>query len=124
MARSDSTQYLNLEYLDQDDMHTIEVKAKALTLQECFDFMCVDIDDVPLHDLNMAKRAHSRGRAVAIVSAADKLFSSMSMRGGGAVALDYLRTLSGTFQVEATPNSSAKNGFVFNVIMPEEETTT
>jgi len=49
----------------------------------------------------------------------------MSMRGGGAVAFDYLRTLSSTFQLEpnSLPASSKVGGFAFNVILPDDTPT-
>ena len=117
-----STSYKNTEgftYLDTEDLMAIEMRAKALSFDECLDFLCVDPAEVPDIELAVAKRIWRRGRCSAINLAAEKMFSAMEMRGGGAVALDYLKQLSSTFQLEAMPNSS-KEGFTFNVVMPEE----
>ena len=122
-----STDYnkLSMTYLDSDDLCAIEVKSKALTLDECFDFLCVVPSDVPPAELAIATRVWRRGRASAIHTASDKLFSAMSMRGGGQVAFDYLKQLSSTFQIEVTPDSptNPNSGFSFNVIMPEDKST-
>ena len=109
-----------LDYLDKDDMIAIELKAKALTLEECLAFLCVDIADVPEAEIKVAKKAWRRGRSVALDSAASKMFAAMSMRGGGVVAMDYLKQLSDTFSVEATPIGKSGDGFTFNVVMPED----
>ena len=112
---------LGLVYLDQDDLCAIEIKAKALTLNECFDFLCVIPEDVPPNELAIANRVWRRGRSSAIHTAANKLFSSMDMRGGGAVAFDYLKQLSSTFQLEVEPATASKTGFSFNVVMAEDD---
>ena len=97
-------------------------KEFGLELDECLHFLCVEPSDVPEAEMAIAKKVWRRGRSAAIHTAADKLFSSMEMRGGGAIALDYLRQLSSTFKLEAAPASGGSgSGFVFNVIMPEEE---
>jgi hypothetical protein len=111
---------VELEYLDSDDMLAIELKAKALDLEECLGFLCVDQADVPEADMKVAKKAWRRGRSVALNTAAEKMFSAMSMRGGGVVAMDYLSKLSNTFQVEATPLGKTGDGFTFNVVMPDD----
>jgi hypothetical protein len=62
-----------------------------------------------------------RGRVTGITTAADKMFNAMSMRGGGPVALEYLKAMSGSFQVEAVSKPGNGEGFTFNVTMPGDD---
>lgn len=121
-----STNYtdLDLSYLEAEDLNVIEIKAKALSLSECLDYLCVDEDHLPEKELNYAKKAWRRGRMSSISTAADKLFTSMDTRNGGSFALEYLRALSSTFHLEPTDPGQGSingNGFSFNVIMPEDK---
>jgi hypothetical protein len=109
-----------LDLLDSEDLAAIEIKAKALSLEECMDFLCLDIVDLPDEDRRIATMAWKRGRASALNTAAEKMFSAMGNRGGGIIAMDYMRELSSTFNVEATPVTSG-SGFSFNVVMAEDE---
>ena len=111
---------LDLVYLDQEDLIHIEVKSKVLSFDECLEFLCIPPAEVPAEELDIAKRIWRKGRVSGLNKAGEKLFASMDMRGGGAVAFDYLKQLSGTFSAEITPTKSAA-GFVFNVVMPEDE---
>lgn len=110
----------SLELLDSEDLAAIEIKAKALSLDECLNFLCLELDELPEEDKRIATKAWKRGRVSALNTAAEKMFASMGSRGGGAIALEYLRELSTTFQMEATP-VAGPGGFAFNVIMPEEK---
>jgi hypothetical protein len=112
---------VELKFLDKDDLLAIELKSKALSIEECLDFLCVTSEEVGEADMAWVKKAWKRGRAVAITTAADKMFSAMSMRGGGQTSMEYLRAMSGTFQVEATPLGKTGDGFSFNVIMPDDK---
>jgi len=112
---------VELEFLDIEDLQCIEQRAKGLTLEECFEYLLVTTEEIPKADLVIAKKAHRRGRSAALHTAVNCLFGSMTMRGGGTSAMEYLKQLSGTFTVEATPVGTAKGGFQFNVVMPEEE---
>lgn len=111
---------LELNFLDAEDLINIEVKAKALSLEECFDFLCIEESHVPEAEMNYARKAHRRGRAAGINEACNNMFGAMKLRGGGAVALDYLKRMSKDFQVEAEPSPGSNSGFSFNVIMPED----
>jgi hypothetical protein len=108
-----------LDLLDSEDLSAIEIKAKALSLEECLSFLCLDVEELPAEDLRIATKAWRRGRVSALNTAADKMFAAMGNRNGGVIALEYLRELSSTFQMEATPTTSGQ-GFNFNVIMPED----
>lgn len=109
-----------LVYLTKNDLVTIELKAIALTLDECYDFLFVDSANLTEHDISASKLAWRKGRACAIHQAASSLMSSMSSRNGGNVAMDYLKTLSPTFSAEVSPSTTPGNpGFTFNVSLPE-----
>jgi hypothetical protein len=109
----------DLPTLMAEDLLSIELKAKAMTLPECLEFLFLTEDELTEEEARFAKLAYRKGRAAGISTAADNLFASMKMRGGGPVALEYLRQLSGTFTLEATPEAGTKSGFNFNVVMPE-----
>jgi len=109
-----------MELLDSEDLNAIEIKAKALTIEECLDFLCVDAAEVPTLDMKYARKAWRRGRASALSSAADKMFSAMGTRNGGPIALEYLRELSSTFQMEVS-QASTSGGFSFQVNMTEDK---
>jgi len=120
-----STNYreLKLDYLDPEDLNVIEIRAKALSLDECYDYLCIDKEDLPEDEARYAKKAWRRGRMSALSTAADKLFSSMEGRNGGQIAFDYLRSLSSTFSLEPTSpgaGSTSGGGFSFNVVLPED----
>ena len=110
---------LKLEFLDVEDLQHIETKAKALEFNDCLDYLCIDIEDIPAEDLIIAKKIWRKGRTHYINDAGEKLFASMKMRGGGAVAFEYLKALSPTFTAEISQTS--KSGFIFNVVMPEDD---
>lgn len=113
---------LDLEYLEPSDLHIIEIKAKGLSLDDCFDYLLIDKEHIPAAELLIAQKAWRRGRTAALSTAVDKLFSSMETRNGGSIALEYLRTLSTTFHLE--PSSTGTNsvgGFSFNIVMPEKD---
>lgn len=111
---------LDLNYLDPEDLYAIELKAKALTLEDCYDYLHIDPEHLPEHEAVYAQKAWRRGRMSSIATAAEKLFSSMNGRNGGTFALEYLKALSSTFQIEPTPGATP-GGFSFNVIMPEDQ---
>jgi hypothetical protein len=125
MARlvADYTKIKELEYLDANDLLVIELKAKALELPECFDFLGVALEDIHEKDLILARKAHKRGRAKAISEAADMLFHSMKGRAGSVASMEYLRQMSGTFKAEAVP-VGASGAFKFNVILGDDKSET
>jgi len=109
-----------LEFLDSEDLLHIELKSKALTFEECLDFLCIKQQDIPPAELEIALMAHKRGRANAIVTACDNLFGAMKVRGGAEAAIHYLKQTSKEFKVTATNSPGTGNGFSFTVNMPEE----
>lgn len=112
---------LDLGYLDSEDLLNIEIKAKALSLEECFAFLCIEETDIPEAELVYAKKAHRKGRAAGISSACDNMFAAMKLRGGGIVALDYLKRMSKDFSVEAEASPGSNTGFSFTVVMDEDK---
>lgn len=109
-----------LVIINDDDLDTIELKAKVLTLDECFLLLGVDKTELSEHEVYISDRVWQKGRMKAISDAGTKLFSQMGQRGGHVPALDYLRQMSGTFSAEVTP--AAGSGFKFNVrIDPEDK---
>lgn len=109
-----------LEFLNVDDLLDIERAAASISLDDCFDLLMVDKAEIPPYDLSVATKVHKRGRASGVQTAVDKLFTHMSTRAGGTSSLEYLKQMSGEFQVEATPLSQGK-GFSFAVNIPGED---
>lgn len=103
--------------LDADCCVQIVLGAKALSLDECFDYLLIDKQTLTPDELSFANLLHRRGRAIGVKDAADKLFMHMSTRAGGQSALEYLKQFSGDFSVEV--QASAGTGFQFNVTIPE-----
>lgn len=112
---------LDLDFLNAEDLNVIEIKSKALSLDECFEYLCIDKSDLPDRELELCKRVFKKGRVSGISQAADKMFNSMQGRNGSQVAFEYLRHLSSTFQLEPNNPTNASAGFSFNVIMPEDK---
>lgn len=104
--------------LDEACCVEIVLNAKALTIEECFDFLLIDQVSLTEAENKFARLLHARGRAIGIKDAADKLFSHMATRNGGQSALEYLKQCSGDFSVEVSQGGSA-GGFQFNVTIPE-----
>ena len=114
---------LELDYLDSADLETIEAKARCLTLEECFDYLFIDPTELTEAEHNYARKAWRRGRMDGIVTATNKLFSCMSTRNGGTIALEYLRSLSDTFHISPDTQSTSSE-FSFKVTMPDGTETT
>lgn len=111
---------LPLNFLTVDDFNFIEIKAKALSLDEIFDYLGIDQADIPSEELIIANKAWKRGRVNGIATAADKLFTSMSDKNGGSIAMEYLRQLSNTFHLSPDQSSSSGNNFSFKVVLDEQ----
>ena len=120
MSRSNYRE-LELSYLDPQDLEQIEVNAKALSLEECYDLLLIDQQDLPAEEAILCKKAWRRGRCSAISTAANSLFHQMSARNGGQVAMEYLRALSPTFHLEPTDHTTSGKNFSFNVVLPEDD---
>lgn len=107
------------ETLDEQCCFEIVLNAKALSLDECFDYLLISKQDLEPAEATFAEMLHRRGRAIGVKDAADKLFQHMSTKAGGQSALEYLKQFSGDFSVELGP--SAGSGFQFNVVIPEPQ---
>lgn len=105
-----------LSVITPEDLYTIHNKAKALTLDECFELIAISVDDISSYDLRICKIVHKRGKAEGIAIAVDSLFAHMKSKQGGATCIDYLRQHSGSFALEKTSSGS---GFNFNVVMKD-----
>ena len=112
---------LDLEHLDAEDLINIEIKAKALSLDECFDFLCIDKNELPESDLKWATLAHKRGRVIGVATACDNLFAAMKVRGGVDAAILYLKQTAGEFKIDATGAPGSQSGFSFTVNMPKDD---
>ena len=110
----------DLEYIDSEDLLQIELNAKILELDECYDILFIDSAELSEREVDICKAVHTRGRKMGLTQAAGHLFGQMKQRNGAGAALDYLKQYSGTFSIESAP-SSAGSGFNFNVIMPSED---
>lgn len=111
---------LPLTYFTADDFTFIEIKAKALTLEEIFEYLGIDplTDSIPPKELSLATKCWKRGRVNGIATAADKLFESMSDKNGGASALAYLKQMSETFKIKQDDLPSTGN-FSLKVVLDE-----
>lgn len=112
---------LPLTFLTADDFTFIEIKAKALTLEEILHYLGIDPeeDDIPPKELLLARKAWRRGRVNGIATAADKLFDSMSEKNGGSIAMEYLKQLSDTFHISPDSPQSSSQPFSFKVILDD-----
>jgi len=104
----------DLTILTSEDLEIVEQRAKALSIQECLEYLCLDTEELTETEISYIKRAHRKGVADGIYRAVDYMFKHMQTKNGGQTCLDYLKTRSEPFQVEATPKGS---GFSFNVVM-------
>lgn len=111
----------DLVYLDSEDLLAIEINAKMLELDECFDMLFIEKDELSEYEFAVCKKAHRRGRKTAIADAGKHLFSQMQTRNGTQACMEYLKQMSGTFQMEVTPDAGSGSGFTFNVMMPEND---
>lgn len=112
-----------LSVLTQEDLALIHFKARALTPEELFDYLCIVPETLSTHERKVFDMAYRRGRADGIATATENLFNHMKTKAGGSSCLAYLQQLSPTFKaVSISPNSSQSSGFQFNVIMADEKT--
>jgi len=105
----------DLAIVTPEDLEIVEQRAKALSVQECLEYLCLDQEELTEAEASYIRRAHRKGVADGIYKAVDYMFRNMQMKNGGQACLDYLKTRSEPFQVDATPRSSG--GFSFNVVM-------
>lgn len=110
------------ENLTENECCELVLCAKALSLDECFDYLLIDKTILTSAESKFAELLHKRGRAIGVKDAADKLFAHMATRNGGQSALEYLKQFSGDFAVEVQQSSGS--GFQFNVTIPEPTTKT
>lgn len=110
------------ENLSEEECVQLVLCAKALSLDECFDYLLIDKSALSPAETKFAELLHKRGRAIGVKDAADKLFAHMATRNGGQSALEYLKQFSGDFAVEVQQSSGS--GFQFNVTIPEPTTKT
>lgn len=109
----------DLPTLTYDHCITVMQLARALTVDEAYDFLMLPKKELTPEEQNFIELLYRRGKTVGIKDACDNLFLQMRMRGGGQTSLDYLRAQSGQFTATITP--SAKGTFQFNVVIPNED---
>ena len=107
-----------LTVLSGDDLLSIEIMAKTLTLDEALDAIFLSLDDLDTAEVSIVNRVWRRGRNKGIQQAGDSLFKQMNTRTGTAACLEYLKQMSQTFALTVTPTSSTSSGFSFNVFPP------
>lgn len=103
--------------LTKEECFAITLSARALSLDECMDYLLIDKECLTPDELSFSQQLHRHGRATGVKDACDKLFLHMSTKNGGQSSLEYLKQFSGDFAVEVSQASSS--GFQFNVVIPE-----
>jgi hypothetical protein len=109
----------DMSILEAEDLLSIELSAKTLSLDESLEAIFLTIDDLSEYEQNIVKRVWRRGRNLGVQAAGDNLFKQMSLRSGTQACVEYLKQMSSAFQLVVTPNSpSSGGGFSFNVFPP------
>lgn len=110
-----------LEEITVNNLNTIELQAKTLSLGECYDYLLLDEAELSDSDKKWCKRAWKCGRAKAISDAGKKMFEGMSRNNGGQTAMAYLEKMSGTFKADVViPDGGGGSGFSFNVTLTDD----
>ena len=103
----------DLDALTVNNLDVITAIAGTLSLSECYDYLAIFESDLSSTDKKLAELAHRRGLAMSIQEAGSHLFRQMQTKGGGQVAMDYLRRISANFADESTPLNA--NGFSLTI---------
>jgi len=104
-----------LSIVTVEDLATIFLKARGLTYEEILDFLCIDLDDLNEAELKITKRVYRKGRAEGISIAVDNLFIAMKGKNGGNVALEYLKTVASTFEIDTENDLTPGKKFVMHI---------
>lgn len=118
------TNYNKLEDLptiEPDDLLNIELLARVLSVQECFEYLLLEESELTAEELAICNKVHRRGLKRGIHEATQALFSQMKSRGGTDACLNYLKTFAGQFTVETEPGGAAAAGFNFSVTLTEDQ---
>lgn len=107
----DYTQLLGLEKLQPDQLHSIELNAKALNLEECLLVANVESESCNEVEKKYIEQAFKTGRAKGKAEAAEALFRQMKSKGGVAAVLGYLNKFGEEFKGE----SGEMKSFTFTV---------
>lgn len=98
------------------DGREIRRLAKALSLEEianCYGFY---LNELSKEDTQFLLKMHSQGRAEAVMTAAETLFSRMQdQKSGGPLAIDYLTKFGAEWPDEGVAGTT--NGISFKVLM-------
>lgn len=105
---------IGCEKFDQDMLMLVEQLAQGLSHKEALAYFGVTEEVLNPAEQRYFRTAYDRGVAQAKHLATQKLFASMSDKGGGAVAMEYLRMFSDKFPSEG--EQSHNNGFQLKVI--------
>lgn len=109
-----------LRNLRVTDLEQIEVNARTMSLEQCFDLLKIDMGGLDEFDRKQAEVYHKSGVARGIAEATSSLFLQMKAKGGERAAIEYLRN-TGVFREEPVATSQPKSGFSFNVNIPTVE---
>lgn len=108
----------DLQTITAEDLFSIELMAKTLSMSDCLDALFLTEDDLTPREINIVTRVHARGRQLGVQKAGDNLFMLMKQRNGTLAALEYLKQMSSTFTLEIAPEAKS-GGFSFNVFPAE-----
>ena len=116
----------DLEYITSEDLLVIELNAALLDLEELFEMLFIDPDELSENELKYCKLFFRKGRKGAIANATKHLFRRMEERNGTSACIEFLQNC-GKFTIEGTSDplkpgkSSGSGGFAFNVYMPGDK---
>ena len=114
-----------LKYISSDDLISIEKNAALLSLEETYEMLFIEPDHLSEDELLYCRKAHRRGKKMAIANACDVLFQRMRDRNGTSACIEFLQNC-GKFSIDAKadPTHATKSsGFSFNVFMDGEAAT-
>ena len=115
------TKVRGLEYIDNEDLLSIEQDSRFLDLDDCLIALFVDKRKLSDWELDVVTQVHKRGRQKGITQAGELLFRNMSAKTGTNACLEYLRQFSSDFTIDVTPmHSGSSSGFNFNVYANDE----
>jgi hypothetical protein len=106
----------NCENFDEDMLIRIEDLAAGLSETEALSFWGLKDEDLNNAERRYFKLAYQRGLAKAKQAATEKLFSAMSDRNGGALALRYLQLFGEKFPADDDGRLASGNGFSLKIV--------
>lgn len=105
---------MGCEKFDQDMLMHVEQLAQGLSYTEALAYFGVTEKELNVAERRYFRTAYDRGVAQAKHLATQKLFASMSDKGGGAIAMEYLKMFSEKFPADS--EAASGSGFQLKVI--------